>query len=45
MSAPAKTRPKVPEGQTRFFTTTQQPPNEKNFVGYKTTWVEIEPVI
>lgn len=42
MSAPPKTRPKVPEGTTRFFTTTQQAPNEKNFVGYKTTWQPLQ---
>lgn len=38
MSAPAATRPKVPEGKSRFLTTTQKEPNEKGFVGYKTTW-------
>lgn len=31
-------RPKVPEGKARFVTTTQQDPNDKGFVGYKTTW-------
>jgi hypothetical protein len=35
---PKKTRPKVPEGKSRFLKTTQQEPNEKGFIGYKTTW-------
>jgi hypothetical protein len=38
MSAPAKTRPKVPEGKSRFLTTRQKEPNEKGFVGYETIW-------
>jgi hypothetical protein len=38
MSEQSSTRPKVPEGKTRFLTTTQMEPNEKGFVGYKTTW-------
>lgn len=38
MSAPAKTRPKVPEGKARFLTTTQKEATEKGFVGYSTTW-------
>lgn len=38
MSGPSKTRPKVPEGKARFVVTTQMEPNEKGFVGYKTTW-------
>ncbi len=29
---------KVPEGKTRFLTTTQMAPNEKGYVGYKLTW-------
>ncbi len=29
---------KVPEGKTRFLTTTQMEPNEKGYVGYKLTW-------
>ncbi len=31
-------RPKVPEGQARFFKTRQMEPNEKGFVGYETVW-------
>jgi hypothetical protein len=30
--------PTVPEGQCRFFKTTQLEPTDKGFVGYKTTW-------
>ena len=33
-----KNRPKVPEGKSRFLTTTQMEANEKGYVGYKTTW-------
>ena len=38
MSAQATTRPKVPEGTARYFTTRQMKPNEKGFVGYETIW-------
>lgn len=38
MSEPAKTRPKVPEGQSAFLKTRQMEPNEKGFVGYETIW-------
>jgi hypothetical protein len=38
MSAQATTRPKVPEGKSRFLTTTQNKANDKGFVGYTTTW-------
>ena len=40
MSGPGpKTRPKVPEGKSRFVTTTQGEIKEGAFfVGYKTTW-------
>ncbi|MCW9035512.1 MAG: hypothetical protein OQJ97_14935 [Rhodospirillales bacterium] len=30
----------VPQGKTEYYTTTQQPANEKGFVGYHTEWVE-----
>ena len=33
-----KTRPKVPEGKTRFLTTTQKEILGPGFVGYTTTW-------
>ena len=29
---------KVPDGETRFYTTRQKAPNEKGFVGYETVW-------
>lgn len=38
MSNPAQTRPKVPEGQTRYLTTRQKAANEKGYVGYDTIW-------
>lgn len=38
MSEQSSTRPKVPEGKSRFLTTTQMEANEKGYVGYKTTW-------
>ncbi len=38
MSEQKNTRPKVPEGEARFFKTRQMEPNEKGFVGYETIW-------
>lgn len=38
MSEPAKTRPKVPDGESRFLKTRQMKPNEKGYVGYETIW-------
>lgn len=38
MSEPTKTRPKVPDGQTRYLITRQKEPNEKGYVGYDTIW-------
>ena len=38
MSAPAKSRPEVPEGKARFLTTTQNEIKGPGFVGYTTTW-------
>ena len=38
MSEPSKTRPEVPEGESRFVKTRQMAPNEKGFVGYETVW-------
>ena len=29
---------KVPDGETRFFTTRQMAPNDKGFVGFETVW-------
>jgi hypothetical protein len=33
---------KVPDGQTRFYTTRQMAPNEKGFVGYETIWKPLQ---
>ncbi len=38
MSEAPKTRPKVPEGVTKYVTTRQKEPNEKGLVGYETEW-------
>ena len=38
MSDAPKTRPKVPEGKSRYLTTRQKEPNEKGYVGYDTIW-------
>ncbi len=38
MSAQKSTRPKVPEGKTRYLITRQNEANEKGFVGYTTIW-------
>lgn len=38
MSEQPKTRPKVPDGYTRFAVTRQKEPNEKGFVGYEMIW-------
>lgn len=38
MSEPAKTRPKVPEGKSRYLVTRQMEANEKGYVGYETIW-------
>ena len=38
MSEQSNTRPKVPEGEARFYKTRQMQPNDKGFVGYETIW-------
>ena len=38
MSEQAKSRPKVPDGETSFLVTRQKKANEKGFVGYETVW-------
>ena len=38
MSEQKTTRPKVPEGESRYVKTRQMEPNEKGFVGYETVW-------
>jgi hypothetical protein len=44
MSEQATTRPKVPEGKTRFLTTRQKEPNEQGYVGYDTIWDSFQKV-
>ena len=38
MSEAPKTRPKVPEGKSRYLTTRQMPANKNGYVGYETIW-------
>jgi hypothetical protein len=38
MSGQPTTRPKVPEGTTRYLKTRQMESNEKGYVGYETIW-------
>jgi hypothetical protein len=38
MSEQKTTRPKVPEGKSRFLLTRQKEATEKGFVGYDTIW-------
>ena len=38
MSDAPKSRPKVPEGKSRFLTTTQKEIKPGAYVGYDTTW-------
>jgi hypothetical protein len=38
MSEQAQTRPKVPEGKSKYLTTRQMKPNKKGYVGYDTIW-------
>ena len=42
MSAAPATRPKVPEGKTRFLLTRQMKANKKGFVGYDTIWDDFQ---
>ena len=44
MSEQATTRPKVPEGSTRYLKTRQKAPNEKGFVGYETIWESFQKI-
>ena len=44
MSEQSKTRPKVPEGKTRFLITRQKEANDKGFVGYDTIWESFQKV-
>ena len=38
MSDAPKTRPKVPEGESRFLKTRQKEADDKGYVGYETIW-------
>jgi hypothetical protein len=38
MSEQKSSRPKVPDGKSRFLLTRQKEANEKGFVGYETVW-------
>ena len=38
MSDQPKSKPEVPEGKSRYFTTRQKAADEKGFVGYETSW-------
>lgn len=38
MSDQPQTRPKVPEGKSKYLTTRQMKPNDKGYVGYDTIW-------
>jgi len=38
MSDAPKSRPKVPDGESRYVTTRQKAANEKGYVGYETIW-------
>ena len=33
-----KSKPKVPEGKSRYFKTRQKEPTKKGFVGFETVW-------
>jgi hypothetical protein len=33
---------RVPDGETRFFTTRQMAPSEKGFVGFETVWKPLQ---
>ncbi|EIC23310.1 hypothetical protein [Thiorhodovibrio frisius] len=42
MSDAPKTRPKVPDGHSRFVMTRQKPANEKGYVGYDVIWEQFQ---
>ncbi len=42
MSEQAATRPKVPEGKTRYLTTRQMKPTDTGYVGYETIWEPLQ---
>ena len=45
MSDQPQTRPKVPEGKTKFVITRQMEPNAKGFVGYETIYESTQKVV
>ena len=44
MSGQPTSRPKVPEGKSRYLVTRQKEANEKGFVGYETIWESFQKV-
>ena len=44
MAQAKSTRPKVPEGKTRYLVTKQKEPNKAGFVGYDTNWEPMQKV-
>ncbi len=44
MSEQPKSRPPVPEGNTRFLKTRQKEPTETGYVGYETIWESFQKV-
>jgi hypothetical protein len=42
MSEQTITRPKVPDGHSRFIVTRQKQPNEMGFVGYQVIWEKFQ---
>ena len=38
MSEQKNTKPKVPEGEARYYKTRQKEPDDKGFIGYETIW-------
>ena len=45
MSAQPKSRPKVPEGKSRYMVTRQKEPTDKGFVGYDVIWDDFHKVV
>ena len=42
MSEQKNIKPKVPEGEARYFKTRQKEANDKGFVGYETIWAPFQ---
>ncbi len=42
MSEQKKTRPKVPEGHSRFIVTRQKEPTDTGYVGYDIIWEKFQ---